>query len=505
MAGFNWDDYPAASLAPATTPAPTPAGAFNWADHPAAASQPPSTLEAASRGALQGATMGFGDEVTGGGEALYDKVLGDSMGKSLSQLYSQHTDEARQANAAAQKAHPWAYGGGNLAGGIASGALTGGIGAESALGRVGVAAAQGAVSGVGFGNADSVTDGAAEAAKGALIGGAVGGVVEGAKGVYNTLTGNLAPALAEKATGATGAFAKKNFLPDYGTGKELLKRKMLSLGDGPADIAAKADAALDQSWKGITDSTNALSENGATVDRNTVLDFIQKKIDSMKGDDSQLGLVDQLKTRMKGIESQLPGDATEVGAENAAEDIGSNIPLNQGEEIKRGYMGKSNYLNPEANQADKIVAQGYRQAVEDSAVEADPGLASQFKKDKETYGLLSPVSVAAGSRASTLNQSQFGGFLDQAADFAAGGGVKGVVGAAARREIAPRIASVVAVGADKLAEVLRKAPESLGPFRQQLTDAMNRGGVSLAATNSILNQTSEAYREHMKTVFGDGQ
>lgn len=471
-----------------------------------------SGVESFMRGAVQGATMGLGDEASGGAEALYDKVLGDDKGKSLGDLYSEHTAEARAENAAAQAAHPGLYGAGLLGGGIASSVGTAGLAPASVAGRLGVAAGMGAASGVGFGNADNITDGAKEALKGALVGGAVGAAGEG---VGSYLASKAAPvadsldstadALTEKATGVTAAFKDKNFLPDGGTGRQIRDRGLMSFGDGPAQIADKAEAALAQSWKGIQDNVDTLADRGVTIDRNTVIDYIKDKITKLSQDESQNGLVQQLESRIKDIQSKLPGDAASVGADSAADSLGGEIPINQGESVKRGFMAKSNYMNPEATQADKIVASGYKQAVEDAATEADPTLAAQFKADKETYGALKPVVVGAGKRASTLQQSQYGGLLDTATDLATGGGMQGIVAAGARRAIAPRIASMAAVGADRLAEIVRSAPESLGAFAGQLTAAAQRGGVALAATNQILSQTSPEYREHMKRLFDGTQ
>jgi hypothetical protein len=69
----------------------------------------PSQLESGVRGLAQGATLGFGDELTGGAEALLDKIRGHH--EELGKLYAKHRDEARKANEAAKAANPLTYGG----------------------------------------------------------------------------------------------------------------------------------------------------------------------------------------------------------------------------------------------------------------------------------------------------------------------------------------------------------------------------------------------------------
>lgn len=149
------------------------------------ASNTPSGLTSLIRGGGQGVTMGYGDELEGGGEALYDKLVGNAPNKSLGDLYSQHTAGARAANEAAQKAHPYLYAGGNIGGGVLSTLATGGLGTEAAIAKAGLTgaklaaariaagSAQGALASVGYGNADNVKDAEDDAIHGAKVGGAV--------------------------------------------------------------------------------------------------------------------------------------------------------------------------------------------------------------------------------------------------------------------------------------------------------------------------------------------
>src|SRR5580692_1031750 len=74
----------------------------------------PGALEALGRGAVQGATFGFGDEIAGAVQSIFG-----------SKTYQQARDEARANNAAAQAAHPNFYGAGELGGGLATSVVPG--------------------------------------------------------------------------------------------------------------------------------------------------------------------------------------------------------------------------------------------------------------------------------------------------------------------------------------------------------------------------------------------
>lgn len=170
-------------------------GGPSWLEHaqevqgteaPASYSAP----ESFGHGAVQGATLGFGDEINGAVQALGDKVTGRSPGASLVELYRRNRDMFRREDAAAQQANQKSYMGGNLAGGIAPSLVSGatvGNGA-SLLAALGRNAALGGTAALGGSNADTATGLARDAAIGAGVGGVLGA---GAHGL-GQLTGKLA-------------------------------------------------------------------------------------------------------------------------------------------------------------------------------------------------------------------------------------------------------------------------------------------------------------------------
>lgn len=125
-----------------------------------------SKLESGLRGAAQGASLGFADEITGGLESLVtDKP------------YQQARDESRAEYVKASEDNPMTYGAGEIAGGVGSTLATGG--------GLGTAAALGAASGAGY--ADELQDVPANVAMGASVGAAGAMVGKAASGLKNKL------------------------------------------------------------------------------------------------------------------------------------------------------------------------------------------------------------------------------------------------------------------------------------------------------------------------------
>lgn len=145
----------------------------------------PGITEQFARGAAQGATFGFADELAGAAETGLD-VLTGKTGLSLDDIvskYKENRDESRAAYKAAQEASDGAYFAGELTGGIAipipgSGAIKG----LSALDKIKRAAkigtAAGAAGSLGSSEEDSVVEMGKDVLAGGLAGGLLGGTTE---------------------------------------------------------------------------------------------------------------------------------------------------------------------------------------------------------------------------------------------------------------------------------------------------------------------------------------
>jgi hypothetical protein len=117
--------------------------------------------QSALRGAAQGATFGFADEITAGAQS----VFGDKT-------YKQARDENRNFDRASEEQNPNAYLGGNVAGGLATAVIP--AGAAAGLGRMAAqGAAMGGVAGLGASEAEDLQGMVKDTAIGAGFGGAI--------------------------------------------------------------------------------------------------------------------------------------------------------------------------------------------------------------------------------------------------------------------------------------------------------------------------------------------
>lgn len=143
------DDEPATSTA-AATPAPALSAASKYLDDPeeAAPTSPDpktSAAEAFGRGAAQGATLGFADEIAGLGKALFNTNIAEPRsGDFFGQKYRKGRDETREADKTAQAEHPGWYTGGNVAGTVAT-SFVPGLGVAKGAGALKTALAAGRI------------------------------------------------------------------------------------------------------------------------------------------------------------------------------------------------------------------------------------------------------------------------------------------------------------------------------------------------------------------------
>ena len=313
-------------------PAPAPA--------PASESPPvpdvPISGRGLARGALQGATLGFGDEITGGLVAGAAKLMGDE--RPFGDIYREARDSERAEQAAFEAANPKAA----LATGIGGGALTGALGATRALatpvgrfaaeklatiplrGRLPFIAGASGVTGTaggavgGAGAAEEIGDIPREAATGAAIGGgaglALGPIAEVATSAIPAVTGAVRRAL----------------------DPEVASRRMVrrSLGDSGIETLGQARTRLDELGEGarladVGEGTQArldwlAQRPGAT--RQAVTDELLPRSREQIGEilepfgaGRRLEALDALKAQRAEVASPLYERAFEQGVEHTAE------------------------------------------------------------------------------------------------------------------------------------------------------------------------------------------
>lgn len=442
-----------------------------------------SSLESAIRGAAQGATLNFADELAG--------VLGAGKGaiqsgnlENLAKNYEQSRDESRAAYSAAEQANPLTYGGGQLAGAVATSLIPGLNVAKGASLAKNVAMGAGLGATAGFGAGEGLEGSLKSAGVGATVGGAAGGLSKGLETVSPKLRdylsqklGKGAEKLAEKATGATRVQAEKF---KEGTGRMLLDTGIVSALDSPETIARKAGAALEKSGSQIG---KALEQSGQTVNVQNLAQQLSQRADELASTPQGQPIARQLRSI---VDDMMASGQTDV-----------SLPM--AEETKRVFGERiKNWMDPMSGAASKEAYSIYKNAVEESMGKASPELLGQFQAAKQSYGMLSPVADAAEKRALQMQQSPLGGLLDTMTATAGGVGVPGSPVAAGatvlgRRVVSSRAASTMATSADRMSKALQNP--NLSKYAEVINSAINRGPTAAAAIDFILQQTDENYRK----------
>ena len=126
--------------------------------------------ESAARGALQGASFGFGDEAAGALAAAIPALDREAVGngQTFGERYRNARDFYRGRNAVAEKSNPGTYLTGQVAGAVAPTLV--GAGPANAGAALRSAAGQGALQGAGYSDADSARGLAGDTALGAGVG-----------------------------------------------------------------------------------------------------------------------------------------------------------------------------------------------------------------------------------------------------------------------------------------------------------------------------------------------
>lgn len=250
------------------------------------------------RGALQGASMGFSDEITGAVESsLTDKS------------YEQARDEARKANEEAQKRSPWLFGGGELAGGLGTMAIPG-IG--QAGGGTFVASKLPALARLM--KAGGTTGALAKAAAVAPEAAALGGLYGAGKSEAKTASGVASDAAEGAAMGAVGgaglSLAGSAIVPQASKVAQWSKNKLQeSFDDIPFLARTKAAYQLGREGEGVIGTKAASREINTTREAAEGLASTIEDVKNNLGMEIELNLA---KAENQGIKAQLDDELKEA-------------------------------------------------------------------------------------------------------------------------------------------------------------------------------------------------
>jgi hypothetical protein len=509
-------------------------------------SEKPGKLESLARGGIQGATLGFADELAGGGEALYDKLRGNPQ--AILDLYRQHRDESRQNFEAAREANPKSFLAGEFVG-SAPAAFAPGSG-------IAKAAALGAATGFGASNADITQREIARAALDTGIGGTVGA---GAHKLGEVIAPKVL-ALIDSGRSALGTGAKKAISAVLGPSEEAIEAR---LAGGAKDDAASYPELAEK----MKDSLARLREQIADGDKNawnklnpySEQNFggIDKEVLNREVDDVRRKLringniVGHADTQAESILQKLTGDIDQFGEGISQQDLkgivqrlddninwdnpGSNA-TNQALTRVRASFSTILKDNPEYSEAMDPVAKktalmndikrlfNFKNEPGEGLVPTDT-TASKIKTSLSENKAITQEKLEAlksytgddyvkaakdydlsrefqGGHANGSRRVNLAGILG--ASLGSLGGTPGaVVGAGAGGMLGAHLDKEGGVYAGKLIDwYVKHQPQALGKFAQPLVEAASRGPSALAATHFVLQKTSPEYRAHLKSAVG---
>lgn len=487
--------------------------------------------ESAVRGAAQGATFGFSDEVVGIGGGILESLKGGNFAEG----YRLHRDESRVANEAAYKDNPKTYIGGGLAGSVAT-SLIPGVGiakGATLLGGMGKAAALGAVAGAGSSRADlTKPDGstASELGKDVTLGAVIGGGSQGLFSVLGRAAGRMTPTKlretanikALKAAGALGSDLKHLGPEKVQAAGAAIHAAGLKAFDNLDEISAKIAAGKDTAGGEIgkiLGSVDDLADEARNVinglnEPPQMKAHLHKYVnDNFKFSMERVG--DRIKKELIDPNANNPLlDAERAKLAAIAERFSGlgNVSMKDANIIK-GTQGRVTNFNSETlpnafkkevysiirSEIDDVVAKlgnleqgvgSMKGAVGPLDVAArNKAVSEAYSAAKRTYGALKDAEKINTARRGSFagnREISLGDMVVGAGGIASGNPAQAVALTAASKMVRQYGDSVMAVGAKRLAEILERSPQALGKFYEPLTRAMQQGAPTLGATHVLL-------------------
>ncbi len=340
-----------------------------------------SKTESALRGAAQGASMGFADEIAGAIEAALSK-----------KTYEQARNESRANFAKAKKENPGSYTSGEVGGGLATAFVPGlNVAKGAGLLKTGIqAAGLGLAGGAGYSEADNVGDLSADALKGAAIGGTIGVAahaaspyLEKAVSAASKKTSDLANRFAARALGAERGTVKSLGMEKVlGAGRQALDEGLLSPLASTDDVIARNNAVKNQGGKLMEKAYNAIDDAGAsTFNPLNVASKVDTELAPTYRTPINKAETNQLENTLESIMARGDG----------------NIPIKQAQALKEeigavAFPRGKRPIDPTPKQqmamdAYKIINQSIDDAVEKGAKAVEnAGLSETLKRGKEIFG-----------------------------------------------------------------------------------------------------------------------
>lgn len=478
------------------------------------------------------------------------------------QEYVKERNESRRLDKLAKSQHPWWYGLGQVGGGAAASFIPGiraagpGIGAAIESGAI-----QGGLTGFGSSEGESLGQLANDAALGAGAGGAGGAIGYGIGKGIGAIRENIPEGVASYAQNTSDDMAER--IRDYADIKAAkgmgVTKRFLNKPEGLDKAKEIGRYGLDEGIISGLASPETMAQrnesalNGFMQQRQPIYDIVDDAGASTlnagnvaKGVESELGGFNQESPLNRGMVKTLKDRLQAIGMRG--EDINEivnlppeqlsaidqylnvqppvpiqkvvpvgkkNISLNEGqklvEELKQGahWSGIGNQ-SPEEILAQKIYMKtrdALNNAAEESANKLGiSGAGDLVRNLNKKYSIgLNADTVIRNKLSSEIGNKSFGltdtmlGAGELASENPSLGKIGTLLGIKKASEKYGN--QVLAQGADKLADIVAKAPQTLGRYSGVLQNAAQRGGQSLAITNYVLQQSDPEYRKHINNIF----
>jgi hypothetical protein len=457
-----------------------------------------SPLESGTRGAIDAATMNYGDE-------LYGSAFSLPGGKDP----EEEAAYQRYMNQEAYSQNPGNYLTGSVAGsmGINAIPIMGPAVTAGRLMRGGVAAGKGAVE--GFGSGDDLQSRVSNAITGATVGGLAGAVGEpivrgSIEALTPTPTGmfDRARYRAVKAvTGGSRDARAKDMMADYPFhGEQLLKptdelggKAVIQFGNKPETTAKLAEQARAGVGEKMGEAVKAIDENIPFMLQETKKSLTQK----LQALPRKLGLP-QAEGKIGSADKKSINDLIEqIGSAPSIEDLGkirSAIPFEPTPE----YPASGSTLQA----MRRTINDAIKEATENSkdlmgkGLEPQKDLLTDYLENAKKYRAFKPASKL-------LSQQVTNEKLGNNATPAGIGTIKSATLAVLNKLGLERGNSAMAVSYNSLAKALDAFPEPMKKFYPMLLEASKRGGTSLAVTHAALLNKNPEYKQMIEEGGGE--
>jgi len=513
------------------------------------------------RGVSDGASFGFDDEIGGALEAVGSKVgvrgLGGSFSdirlespeedkQDFSEVYASIRDKRRDDKLQARDSNPGTYMASQIGGGIGTAVA----GPASLAGKMALSAGEGFVSGIGSSESDDMSgiakDALGSGAISAVMPAAFAGLGKAAKGVAD-----FGKETIKKTAGAASG------MPDEALEWYMSRRDKVNsarpIGDVSKSMMDTIDNLRDEVVSGSAKSRNILADEGQTIPKETLVNFLDDNISKLQADgaftdQAERGLNTLMKMKSRLVEesvddagerlTRFPDQMPTNQAKNFLQQLDDVITFSKSKpgefssasnsamsKIRHATDSELKGISPAyAKQMEQVSAdtrllgdvsssfrtpEGLNKQLQQIAIDPDIMRADKFKALDDRMG----TDVTNDLRDSWVNEQFSKSQTRGARSVAHGQAIGEAIGdrIPGGRFVGKALGSAVGHVQDKygnqfvkkgmdtyLDHIQSKVPNLSPKYQQIFQDAARRGGNAVAVTHFLLSGQDETYRKSLE-------